>query len=174
MTVWNEGNLEQSRPRVRCRIGLEIGFASPDLEDLVQEALTRFLLARRSHKVYRDAEAAFLNSVCRNVVFEYRRRMARDNHTNVTGHEPADARISGADRYLIRDAITRSMALLSDRDQKILQAVYVEEQSKESICSAFGLKDDQFRVVLCRAKDRFRAHYNSRPQILLSDSTASA
>jgi RNA polymerase sigma factor (sigma-70 family) len=163
MSVWNEGNIERSRARVRFRIGLEIGFASPDLEDLVQEALTRFLLARRDQKVYRDAEAAFLNSVCRNVIFEHWRRMSRDNETKITGHEPADARISVADRFLIRDAITRSMALLSDRDQKILQAFYVEEQSKESICSAFGLKDDQFRVVLCRAKERFRAHYHSRP-----------
>jgi RNA polymerase sigma factor (sigma-70 family) len=166
MSGWNEGNLEQSRAKVRFRIGLEIGFASSDLDDLVQEALTRFLLARRNHKVHRDAEAAFLNSVCRNMVFEHRRRLFRENDTNVAAQEPADARISAADRLLIRDAIQRSMARLSDRDQKILQAFYVEEQSKKSICLAFGLRDEQFRVVLCRAKGRFRAHYNSRPQMV--------
>jgi DNA-directed RNA polymerase specialized sigma24 family protein len=47
---------------------------------MVQESLSRFLLAMREQKV-RDPAAvgAFLNGICRNVVYEYRRRLLRED-----------------------------------------------------------------------------------------------
>ena len=51
------------------------------------------------------------------------------------------------------------MEQLSPRDRRILRAYYLEEKSKEEILNATGMTDENFRVVLCRAKERFRNIY---------------
>jgi RNA polymerase sigma factor (sigma-70 family) len=161
MSDWNENEMEKLRPRLRFRVAREVGFGSADIDDLVQETLTRFLLAAREGRVRENVAGAFLSSVCRNVIFEHRRRMRRTSLLpEVT--EPPDTRASGVERFEIRDGISRSMARLSDRDREILYAFYIDEKPKEEIYGAFGLTYEQFRVVLCRAKERFRNAYNAQ------------
>ena len=72
-------DLEQLRPKVRFKVCHEVGFYCPDVDDIVQETLARFLLAVRGEKIHNPAAlGAFLNGVCRNVISEYRRRNMRD------------------------------------------------------------------------------------------------
>lgn len=127
----------------------------------MQETLSRFLAALREGKL-RDAIGAggYLNAICRNVIHEYHRRLMRDNALPEIIPDPADGRLSGAEQFEIRDAISLGLAQLSTRDREILRAFYIEEKSKQQILETFGLSYDQFRVVLCRAKERFRAIYN--------------
>jgi RNA polymerase sigma factor (sigma-70 family) len=162
MEVAPEHDIEQFRPKVRFRIAHHLGFACPDLDDLVQDCLTRLLLALRERKV-RDPEAlaAFLNGICRNVILEYRRRRARGDLAEEIP-EQADKRLSGASQFELREAIAQGMGQLSARDREILRAFYIEEKPKEQIQAQWGLTYDQFRVVLCRAKERFRAIYKAR------------
>jgi hypothetical protein len=56
------------------------------------------------------------------------------------------------------------MEQLSDRDRRILRSFYLEEKSKEDILEQTGMNDENFRVVLCRAKERFRAIYVGQTQ----------
>ncbi len=163
MPVLREDEIEKLRPRVRFRIAYQVGFACPDIDDMVQDTLTRFLLAVREERV-REAAAvgAFLNGICRNVVFEYRRRMLRDEPMPEIMPETPDQRISGAEQFEIRDAILLGLAQLSQRDRQILHALYIEEKTKDEILVDFGLSYEQFRVVLCRAKERFRVIYNGQ------------
>jgi RNA polymerase sigma-70 factor (ECF subfamily) len=160
-----EDDVEKLRPRVRFRVAQQVGWVCADLDDIVQETLARFLVAVRQDKLHSPAAVgAFLNSICRNVIFEYRRRLMRDGVMPEIIPDPSDKRLSGAEQLEIRDAITQGLAQLSSRDRQILRAFYIEEKTKEEILALTGLSYEQFRVVLCRAKERFRTSYNARLQ----------
>ena len=145
---------------MRYKVCYEVGFYCPDVDDIVQEALTRFIVATRENKI-RNAAAlgAFLNGICRNVVSEYRRRLARDEPMPEVVPEPPGRTLPESDLFEIRDAIARGLDQLSPRDRNILRAYYLEEKSKDEILRSTGMTDENFRVVLCRAKDRFRNIY---------------
>jgi DNA-directed RNA polymerase specialized sigma24 family protein len=115
----------------------------------------------RKESEAKAAVGGFLNGICRNVIFEYRRRVARGDVPEDVP-ERADRRLSGAGQFELREAIAQGMAQRSARDREILRAFYIEEKPKEEILAARGLSYDEFRVVLCRAKERFRAIYNAR------------
>lgn len=153
-------DVERLRPRVRFKVCYEVGFACPDVDDIVQETLTRFLVAVQEGKV-RNSEAmgAFLNGICRNVIYEYRRRSMRDEPMGDTTPEPARRSLPEADLFEMREAIAHGMEQLSVRDRRILRAFYLEEKDKDEILKLTGMSDENFRVALYRAKERFREIY---------------
>jgi DNA-directed RNA polymerase specialized sigma24 family protein len=51
------------------------------------------------------------------------------------------------------------MNQLPPREREILCAFFLEERDKSEICRAMGLSEIQFRVVLFRAKEKFREIY---------------
>ncbi len=53
------------------------------------------------------------------------------------------------------------LAQLPERDQAILKAVFLEEVAKDEVCQRFGVGRDYLRVLLHRAKGKFRAAMNS-------------
>jgi RNA polymerase sigma-70 factor, ECF subfamily len=153
-------DIEQLRPRVRFKVCYEVGFLCPDVDDIVQETLTRFFVAAKDHKVRNtEAPGAFLNGICRNVISEYRRRSLRDQPMPETIPEPPERRMQEAELFELREAIARGMEELAPRDRRILRDYYLEEKSKEEILNVIGMTDENFRVVLCRAKERFRNIY---------------
>ena len=153
-------DFEQLRTRLRFKVCYEIGFFCPDVEDIVQETLTRFLIALKNDKVRNLAgQGAFLNGVCRNVVSEYRRSVLRAEPMLETVPEPAATSLPATDLFEMREAIARGMEQLSVRDRQVLVAFYLEEKTKDEILRATGMTDENFRVVLCRAKERFRKIY---------------
>ena len=153
-------DLEKLRPRVRYKVSYDVGFYCPDIDDIVQEALMRFMLAVREEKIQNPAAlGAFINGICRNVVSEYRRRNMRDEPMPEVVPEPPRKSIAEAELLELRQAIAKGMEQLSDRDRRVLHAFYLEEKSKEEILKQTGMTDENFRVVLCRAKERFRAIY---------------
>jgi RNA polymerase sigma-70 factor (ECF subfamily) len=157
---FSDEDIEQLRPRVRFKVCYEVGFLCPDVDDIVQETLTRFFVAAKEDKVRNTAApGAFLNGICRNVISEYRRRSLRDEPMPDTIPEPASRGLQDADLFEMRDAIARGLEELSPRDRRILRAYYLEEKSKEEILKVTGMTDENFRVVLCRAKERFRDIY---------------
>ena len=62
----------------------------------------------------------------------------------------------------MRESIDNGLAELADRDQAVLRALYLEGKEKDEICREWHMSDAQFRVVLFRAKERFRRAYNTR------------
>lgn len=145
---------------MRYKVCYDVGFFCPDVDDIVQEALMRFMVAAREDKI-RDQAAlgAFLNGICRNVVSEYRRRNSRDEPMPEVMPEPPRKSIAAAELFELRQAVTQGMERLSERDRRVLRAFYLEEKSKDEILRETGMTDENFRVVLCRAKERFRAIY---------------
>ncbi len=152
--------LEQLRARLRYKVRYEVGFYCPDVDDIVQETLARVLVATRDEKINNPASVgAFMNGVCRNVISEYRRRNMRDEPMPEVVPEPPGKGIAESELFELRQAIAQGLDQLSDRDRRVLRAFYLEEKSRGEILSETGLTDENFRVVLCRAKERFRAIY---------------
>jgi RNA polymerase sigma-70 factor, ECF subfamily len=158
-------DLDKLRPKLRFKVGYAVGFLCPDIDDIVQETMARFLVASRAEKVRNpEASAAFLNGICRNVISEYRRRSRRDEPMPETVPDLPDRALSDSDRFAYREAIIKGMEQLPDRDRKILRAFYLEEKTKEEVLRLTGLTEENFRVVLCRAKERFRKIYLQQTQ----------
>lgn len=156
-------DLEKLRPRVRFKVSYDVGFFCPDVDDIVQEALMRFMQAARDEKIHNPgALGAFLNGICRNVISEYRRRNLRNEPMPEPVPEPASKSIPAAELFELRQAIAHGMQQLSERDRRVLRSFYLEEKSKEEILKQTGMTDENFRVVLCRAKERFRAIYSEQ------------
>jgi RNA polymerase sigma-70 factor (ECF subfamily) len=159
---FDEPSLERLRLKLRYKVLYHVGHGCPDVDDLVQETLTRFIRAGQKNQIRNNPDefGAFVNGVCRNVILEYRRRMRRepladpDNPVKDAGVRP------DADILEMRQAIDLGLAELADRDRMILGRLYLEGKEKEEICREWGLTDAQFRVVLFRAKERFRKAYS--------------
>ena len=164
MTLSDE-DLERLRARLRYKVRYEVGFACPDVEDIVQESVARFLAADQEEKLRNpEAAGAFLVGVCRNVISEYRRRGLRDGPMPEVMPEPAPRNLPETDLLEIREAIVKGLEQLPDRDRRILRVFYLEEKTKEQILKETGLTDQNFRVILCRAKEKFRRIYGERTQ----------
>ncbi|MDQ1474018.1 MAG: hypothetical protein QOJ99_5498 [Bryobacterales bacterium] len=159
----NEDSLERLRLKLRYKVLYHVGRGCADVDDLVQETLARFVRAEQKHQIRNTEEfGAFLNGVCRNVILEYRRRIKREPILDQDTPIPDPGIRPEAEILEMRDAIDNGLAELADRDRTILRALYLEGKEKDEICREWNMSDAQFRVVLFRAKERFRRAYGAR------------
>jgi RNA polymerase sigma-70 factor, ECF subfamily len=158
----SEADLDRLRLKLRYKVLYHVGHNCADVDDLVQETLVRFFRADQ-RKVIRNTEelGAFLNGVCRNVILEYRRRVRREPAIDPDVPMPDNGIRPEADTLELRDAIDSGLRELAERDRMILRSLYLEGKEKEAICKDWGMSDAQFRVVLFRAKERFRRAYTT-------------
>jgi RNA polymerase sigma-70 factor (ECF subfamily) len=158
----NEAAIDRLRLKLRYKVLYHVGHNCADVDDLVQETLVRFFRAEQ-RKIIRNTEelGAFLNGVCRNVILEYRRRIRREPAMDPDTPIPDNGIRPEADTIELRDAIDNGLKELAERDRVILRALYLEGREKEHICQEWGMSDAQFRVVLFRAKERFRRAYST-------------
>jgi RNA polymerase sigma-70 factor, ECF subfamily len=158
----SEPELERMRLKLRYKVLYHVGHNCPDVDDLVQESITRFIRAEQRHQIRNTEElGAFVNGVCRNVILEYRRRMRREPIFDPDTPIPETGVRPDAEILELRDAIDSGLAGLAERDRTILRALYLEGKEKDEICMEWKMSDAQFRVVLFRAKERFRRAYST-------------
>jgi len=156
----DEPSLDRLRLKLRYKVLYHVGHNCADVDDLVQESLTRFLRAEQRQQIRNTEEfGAFLNGVCRNVILEYRRRVKREPTIDPDIPIPDAGVRPDAEIFEMRDAIDNGLRELAERDRTILRSLYLEGKEKEEICKEWGMTDAQFRVVLFRAKERFRRVY---------------
>src|SRR5438093_10409389 len=80
--------LDKFRLKLRSKVRYHVGGVCPDVEDLVQETLVRFLRCAEDDKIRSPSNlGAFLNGVCNNVILEYRRRLWREEPYEPEFHE---------------------------------------------------------------------------------------
>jgi RNA polymerase sigma-70 factor (ECF subfamily) len=112
---------------------------------------------------------AFMNGICNLVLMEYYRASQRaealDEHADVAAEGDPD---SEYDTLRSRARVRRILAALPERDAEILKAVFLDEGDKEEICRRYGIDRDYLRVLLHRAKDKFRHEYVRRKSGALS------
>src|SRR5579863_10102794 len=157
-----EPDIDRLRLKLRYKVLYHVGHGCADVDDLVQESLVRFFRAEQRQSIRNTEElGAFLNGVCRNVILEYRRRLRREPAYDPDQPIPDVGVRPEAEILEMRDVIDNGLRELAERDRTILRSLYLEGKEKELICKEWGMSDAQFRVVLFRAKERFRRAYNT-------------
>jgi RNA polymerase sigma-70 factor (ECF subfamily) len=133
------------------------------VDDLCQETFGIALEKIRRGDI-RDPErlSGFIASLARNIVIEHFRRAGRRAGPVAAETDPAPSPLE----VLVareRDAAVRAVLaeLGSDRDRQILLRFYVNEDNKAQICRDLGLSSLHFNRVLFRARERYRAIYES-------------
>ena len=61
--------------------------------------------------------------------------------------------------HQIEDKVREILDEMSERDRRILRAVFLEEQDKDGVCRDFGVDRDYLRVLVHRAKLAFKSEY---------------
>ena len=146
--------------------------AMDTVDDLRQETMIRVIRALRSEGGIRQPErlGAFVNSVCNNVLQEHYRASSRSQPLEESQLENS-GNVLNLEGLLISEEtsknVRRVLKSLPQRDRDLIRAIFFEERDKDDVCREFGVDRDYLRVLLHRAKDKFR-------QALGEDQIASA
>jgi RNA polymerase sigma-70 factor (ECF subfamily) len=137
---------------------------SENIKDVQQETFLRALTAIRAKGGIRQPErfGAFVSSVCNNILRESYRSRARYRSMDDSPLETPDQASSPEGVLVTAEARQRVQAVLgrmSEKDQKVLRAVFIEQRSKDEVCRELGVSRNYLRVLLHRAKQQFAAHY---------------
>jgi RNA polymerase sigma-70 factor (ECF subfamily) len=131
------------------------------IEDIRQETFLRVLNFLRSDRSLDHPErlGAYVHSVSINVMMELLRASTRHPPIPEDAQHVADTRVSPEGGAVTRERTELVRTILndlSDKDRKILRAVFLEEADKTEICDRFKVDRDYLRVLVHRAKIHFR------------------
>jgi len=137
------------------------GWSTYDVEDVRQETFLRVLQKlRRGELQQPDRLGAFVNSVCNNIVLESYRARTRNPGVDPAESELADQAID-MDGDLIAQERQRLVRIvleeLPEADRTVLRMVFWEEKPREDICKTMKVDRAYLRVLLYRARMRFKA-----------------
>lgn len=143
---------------------------SPELrEEVRQETLLRALMIVHRDGV-RNPEAlgSLVNSICNHVLYEVLRAEGREFPVTEIVAEPADKQ-AGPELTLLsrerRSQVRRILGQLSSKDRTLLEHVFLDELDRDEVCMTFRVDRAYLRVLLHRAKERFRACSRQMRQI---------
>ena len=149
------------------QIKLRARFLAPEVvDDLKQETFTRVIRLLRADGGIRQADrlGPFVNSVCNNVLMEHFRSSAK-NVALEPGHLEVPDKVLNLESLAIsgetQQTVRKILAQLPERDRAILKALFLDETSKDEVCQKFGVGRDYLRVLLHRAKGKFRMAMSS-------------
>jgi RNA polymerase sigma-70 factor (ECF subfamily) len=146
-------------------IKLRVRTITPDkIEDLKQETFIRVIAAVRKEGGVRQPErfGAFVNSICNNVLLEYYRSLGKNRQMDEANEEIPDKLLDLEGMMVSKQSSERVRKILSGlpaRDRDLLRAVFLEEKDKDAVCRDIGVDRNYLRVLLHRAKDKFKAIY---------------
>ncbi|MEP6533719.1 MAG: sigma-70 family RNA polymerase sigma factor [Bryobacteraceae bacterium] len=135
---------------------------SPQLiEDARQETFLRVLTYFRSGKTLDNPASlpAFLIGICNNVCLEFLRSHVRHEQIPVTAPDPADESLNPEQNAVTQESKQLVKTILNDleeKDRRLLRRVFLDEADKDEICTEMGVDRDYLRVLVHRAKLRFR------------------
>jgi len=147
-------------------IKLQSRLRSPGLiEDAKQETFLRVLTTLRQKGGIQSAGGfgAFVNSVCNNVLFEVYRRESRTTplEDEVASRVPdiASDVETGMTMDEERARVREVMAALPAKEKQLLQWLFFEECDKDEMCRRLNIDRNYLRVLLHRAKWRFKTEF---------------
>lgn len=146
--------------KLKCRLRRTLR-SDTLIEDVQQETLLRVLINLRTRGLDRPHHlAGYVNGVCHNVTRELL-RAERRNRTEEEDplHEPADQAPS-QDQIVankeVRKLVESVLDKLSPKDRDILRMLFLEDMDKEEVCVSMGVTREYLRVLIFRARRRFR------------------
>ena len=140
------------------------------IDDVRQEVFVRVFRTLRSPDGIRDGRklGSFVNSVCNNVVLELYRAKRDGEPLSVQHGNVADDVMSVEEALLDGEAAVQVRRVLDEmepKDAQLLRAVFLEERDKNEVCSEYGVDRDYLRVLLHRAKEKFRSRFLGRREV---------
>ena len=148
------------RERLRSKLNRRLPTADM-FEDIIQETFGRVFA---SLDKIRDGRSlgAYVNRVADNVMKESMRKYYRSVPLEDT-HETIDGGVDLYERMATAEVCARVRRVLArmtpPRDADILKALFFNEETKDEICGRLGIDREYLRVLLHRAKERFRAEF---------------
>lgn len=140
--------------------------SSDVVEELRQEIFVRVFSTLRSSEGIRQASrlGAFVNSVCNNVLLEHYRSSSRTTPLQEDEDPPEipDAKVDILGSVMSKQTAGRVRSVLeglSERDRRLLKAVFLDEQDKDEVCRDFQVDRGYLRVLLHRAKQTFKSQF---------------
>ncbi len=137
------------------------------IEEIRQETFLRAFRAIRSGDTVRRPEqlGPFVHGVCENTIREYLRSDKRTepmvddaDHWPGALPSPEQQMVTRERKSIVRAVLER----LPPRDQKLLRAIFLEDQDKDEVCRELGVDRTHLRVLVHRAKLHFRAQFSSK------------
>jgi RNA polymerase sigma-70 factor, ECF subfamily len=138
-----------------------------EILDARQETLMRVLISLRQKRSLEHPErfGAFVNAICNNVLLEMgrasRRTVLLDDvaepsiPSTITDETPETSLVTAERQARVHDALDQ----LPERDRRLLREVFLDEEDKDIVCKEFGVDREYLRVLLHRAKARFKQVY---------------
>jgi RNA polymerase sigma-70 factor (ECF subfamily) len=137
---------------------------SDKVEDLSQETFIRVIANLRKDGGVRQPErfGAFVNSICNYVLQEHYRSSAKNQRTEEVQVDIPD-KILDLEGMLVTkqlaEQVRRILSGMPKRDRELLRAIFLEEKEKDTVCKELGVDREYLRVLVHRAKDKFKALY---------------
>jgi len=137
------------------------------IDEIRQETFMRVLKYLKSGKTiqYPERFGGFVQSVCNNVMMEVMRSEFTHRQTSDEPIDPPDQRVKfDADivteerKRAVRDVLSE----MPEKDRTLLRMVFLEEGERSEICKRFKVDSGYLRVLLHRAKERFREAVRKR------------
>jgi RNA polymerase sigma-70 factor, ECF subfamily len=134
------------------------------VEDAKQETFLRVLTVIRTRGLASAGSlGAFVNSVCNNILFEIYRAEFKQRQS-ASEDEPEVAEPGASVESALMDEeeqrqVRRAVEALPAKDQTLLRWVFFDERNKDDICRDLGIDRQYLRVLLYRARDRFREEF---------------
>lgn len=136
-------------------------YSQQAMEDIRQETFLRVFrqLRQKGGLAHPERLSAFVNAVCNHVQFEYYRAAARFSTMPLDGFDPPDSD-PDPERGLVSEERKRCVRQILDelpfKDREILRLIFFEDRAKDDICRIWKVERNYLRVLLFRAKNRFR------------------
>ena len=149
-----------SRP---VQLKLRARLRSPELvQDARQETFLRVFSYFRAGKTLDNPASlpGFVHTVCHNVALELLRGHLRHDQMAENAPEPADSAPGPEDQMVTserKQIVRRLLGELAEKDRELLRRVLLEEEDKDAVCREFRVDRGYLRVLLHRARLRFKA-----------------
>jgi RNA polymerase sigma-70 factor (ECF subfamily) len=149
-----------SRP---VQLKLRARLRSPELvQDACQEAFLRVLNYFRSGKTLDNPASlpGFIHSVCHNISLEMLRAHTRHDQLFNDVPDPPDPRLNPESQMVTterKELVKRILDEMPERDRRLLKRVFLEEEDKDLVCQEFQVDRSYLRVLVHRARTKFRA-----------------
>ncbi len=138
---------------------------SPALvEDAKQETFLRVLTTLKQKQGLASAESlgAFVNGVCNNVLFELYRsegratQMEEDVEISDEGQNGVESTLMASEQSA---RVRQALAALPEKERDLIRWLFFEERDKDEICRELNVDRNYLRVLLHRAKARFKDQF---------------
>jgi RNA polymerase sigma factor (sigma-70 family) len=132
------------------------------IQDARQETLLRVLRYFHQGKTLDNPHSlpGFVHSVCHNVALEFLRSHTRHPQMPENGPDTVDPGCGPEAQAMTeerRKMVEQVLSEMPEKDRILIRRVCLDEEDKDKVCEEFQVDRDYLRVLLYRARIRFRA-----------------